>query len=57
MDPYVTSALLSVLLFLVFSSEYAYALVKKTVNLKGDVSLIFRAAIFGIVLFFTSRMI
>jgi len=41
----------------VFSSEYAYALVKKSVKLKGDVSLIFRAVAFGVVLYFAGRAI
>ena len=57
MDPRLSSTLLGVLLFLVFASEYAYAFVKKTVNLKGDISLLARAAIFGAVLYFGGSMI
>ena len=57
MDPRVSSTLLGILLFLIFSSEYAYTFVKKTVNLKGDMSLLARAVLFGIVLHFTSSML
>lgn len=57
MDPRLSSTLLGILLFLVFASEYAYAFVKKTVNLKGDISLLARAALFGAVLYFGGNMI
>ena len=52
MDPRLSSSLLGILLFLIFSSEYAYSFVKKTINLKGDMSLLARAVMFGLVLHF-----
>jgi hypothetical protein len=57
MDPRLTSTLLGILLFLVFASEYAYNLVKKMITLKGDMSLLARAALFGIVFYFVGAML
>jgi hypothetical protein len=57
MDPRLTSTLLGLLLFLVFASEYAYAFVKKTLSLKGDMSLLARAAVFGLVYYFVGAML
>jgi hypothetical protein len=57
MDPRLTSTLLGLLLFLVFASEYAYALVKKMLSLKGDMSLLARGAVFGLVFYFVSAML
>ena len=57
MDPRLTSTLLGLLLFLVFASEYAYALVKKTINLKGDMSLLARGALFALVYYFIGAML
>jgi hypothetical protein len=57
MDYRLTSTILGLLLFLVFASEYAYAFVKKTINLKGDMSLLARAAMFALVYYFVSTMI
>ena len=57
MDYRLTSTILGLLLFLVFASEYAYAFVKKTINLKGDMSLLARAAMFALVYYFVGTMI
>ena len=57
MDPRLTSTLLGLLLFLVFASEYAYTLVKKTISLKGDMSLLARGALFGVVYYFVGAML
>ena len=57
MDPRLTSTLLGILLFLVFASEYAYTFVKKHISLKGDMSLLARAALFGIVYYFVGAML
>ena len=57
MDYRLTSTILGLLLFLVFASEYAYTFVKKTINLKGDMSLLARAAMFALVYYFVSTMI
>jgi len=52
-----TSTLLGLLLFLVFASEYAYKFVKDTIKLKGDMSLLARGALFGLVYYFVSSML
>ena len=57
MDPRLTSSLLAVLLFLVFSCDYACDAVKKFAHLKGDMSLLARAALFGVVLYFSSTLV
>jgi len=57
MDPRLTSTLLGLLLFLVFASNYAYDFIKSTVKLKGDMSLLARAALFGLVYYFVGNML
>ena len=57
MHPRVTSALLGLLLFLVFASEYAYKMVKDTIKVKGDMSLLARGALFVVTFYLVSSML
>jgi hypothetical protein len=57
MDPSVSLALSSALLFLVLSSKFAISIIRRVLGLTDDMSVVARTILFGLLIMPISRMV